>query len=341
MNTNEAEALILSHADTFRELLGKGDALAEWFYPHTSEWIHLYHKAGVWMEAESGGPRSGVYGPLAISAFTDAWRVLLEEKYGVLFYLSASHSPPQWYSFNGAVLFARGAFVAHAGERAAMFPSMLHAICAVAEALVKEKRAEAEQAAEPEPHFSDFRRKGGGKAFRAHQWWEGQDESGFEANGRIRSADMKRYARAATWYAFPSNGIWSFTDEHGIYRQMSDADFRADFEPLHPERRKWQKLADSLNADILPDGSRSSSPTEEASKHLVFAGGRWYVKDRDEDEALEEWSDVVIRTSPTPPQPSEAALRASDRYLATTAPAESKARLARVIQEALDKEAGQ
>jgi len=172
MTTQEAENLILKHADDFRTLLGAGLSLAVFGD------IHLVtEQDNPWLALMASGPdtiEEHIPIMIAIAAFTESWRDRLESEYGVRMVICG----PQLFPVRGGQHLLHGAdgfspaITSQGTPRQIGFRMMLHAICATVAALAKEKRA----AETPKPSKA---------AIRAAERWIGMaisdDSSGFVA----------------------------------------------------------------------------------------------------------------------------------------------------------------
>ena len=110
--------------------------------------------------------------------------------------------------------------------------------------------------------FNKFRCRVTGEIVEAWQWWSGK-----EWGERCR---IESYGPGA-WLVAPfARGQLSY----------NESDFRRVCEPIHPERKQLQKLADDLNADKV--GPWGQGFCQDAIReHLVCVDGVYYVKDRE------------------------------------------------------------
>ena len=110
--------------------------------------------------------------------------------------------------------------------------------------------------------FNKFRCRATGEIVEAWQWWSGK-----EWGERCR---IESYGPGA-WLVAPfARGQLSY----------NESDFRRVCEPIHPERKRLQKLADDLNSDLV--GPWGQTFCERViQKKLCRVDGVWYVKDRE------------------------------------------------------------
>jgi len=133
-----------------------------------------------------------------------------------------------------------------------------------------------------EPEFTDadfnrFRRKGTEEVVEARQWWPGKDMPPAMCDGN-------------PWSVYES-GTWGTPDGADI-RMISDEGFRQDYEPIHLERRRWQRLVDIWNDSFQGNATRLHEWWQDV---IVLVDGVYYVKDRELEKPAE-----TIATSEVP-----------------------------------------
>jgi len=109
--------------------------------------------------------------------------------------------------------------------------------------------------------FNKFRHKNTGEVVEGWQWWPGRARSLFNC-----PVDAPLAA-----------GDWGVTDSVGCQRFFAHSEFVRYFDPIHPERKRWQWLCDCINE--YP--ARAGGTPYRLMRHLICVRDVYYVKDRE------------------------------------------------------------